>query len=69
MFKTMIQMHHSIDIVKYCQLTLLMKAHEIVRDPPRKAKIFTIAEIEKFLNEAHDLNYLLLAAKVLRSTN
>lgn len=59
MLKTTIYMKHNIDIRKFCNLLAFLKRKsEGYR--PKKSKILTRSNIERFLMEANDHDYLLL---------
>ena len=57
MLKRMIIFKEKIDIGQYCALTSLLKK-EAEGFQRRKTKVFTIAEMNKFLQEAPDVQYL-----------
>ena len=59
MLKSMFIMKHNFDISKYIKLTAFIK-QENIGYKPKKSNIFTREDINTFLIEAPDKNYLLL---------
>lgn len=61
MLKSTLKLKKDVHIEKYPKLTAFLKKSS-TGHKPKKSKIFTAADVEKFLNEAPDSVYL--AAKV-----
>ena len=57
MLKKTLNVKEKINIAQYCALTSLLK-NEAKGFQSKKAKVFTVAEMNTFLQEAPDIQYL-----------
>lgn len=64
MLKATLSVHKDTDISKYCKVISFLKRHADGYQP-KKSKILTKAEIEKFLLEAPDISYLMMKVALI----